>query len=337
MDDSDERPPSRHPLYADDGSPFGREALREWFLIGGNRFVLAGLMTLFFVAVLLLFQAVGLAFGPNVQPMYYALSALIGGNVTLITVVVSINQLLLSRHMEPPGQIRTQMREAVEYRDEVEESAGTLAPAEPEGFLEVLFTDLAEQLTAVGSLNASANEGKSAEELDEVTADLLRHAERVSRLLDESHDTLFEALSLTLTTSYSHQTHEFRRIHRRYGDQLPDGMSEHLHAVLDRLRSIDTARHYFRNLYLQDELSSFSRHLVYAGLPAVALSLVTLVSLSVLPEPQSVDRAIIGMMFLGVTAGVFPAAMLFSFVIRTSTVAQRTITTVPFTISSEEQ
>jgi hypothetical protein len=69
------------------------------------------------------------------------LSSLISGNLTLITVVVSINQLLLSREMSSPGELESQIQNVIEYRKDVEDHAGDIAPVKPLGFLELLFSN----------------------------------------------------------------------------------------------------------------------------------------------------------------------------------------------------
>lgn len=107
---------------------------RKWVLLDGNRLLVAGATM----------AALSVSFGALVssglvplhwtQPVFYVFSALIGGNMTLITVVVSINQLLLSREMKSPGELESQIEEGIEYRREVEDAADEVAPVQPLGF-----------------------------------------------------------------------------------------------------------------------------------------------------------------------------------------------------------
>lgn len=94
--------------------------LEEWFLLEGDRRTVAlvalGLLSVFVVGPF----AVGAVPLLNVQSLFYVFSALLGGNVTLITVVVSINQLLLSHELKDPGELRSQIDEVIEYRRNVE-------------------------------------------------------------------------------------------------------------------------------------------------------------------------------------------------------------------------
>ena len=43
-------------------------------------------------------------------------ASLIGGNVTLITVVISINQLIISRQFSSPGELESDIRRVIAYR-----------------------------------------------------------------------------------------------------------------------------------------------------------------------------------------------------------------------------
>jgi hypothetical protein len=80
--------------------------LREWFLLGGNRLVIAGGVVILIFGLLSVAEWTGLILLTETMPMFYLFSSLIGGNPTLITVVVSINQLLLSREFSSPGELQ---------------------------------------------------------------------------------------------------------------------------------------------------------------------------------------------------------------------------------------
>ena len=74
------------------------------------------------------------------SPLFYVFGGLIGGNLTLITVVISINQLVLSRELGAPGKIQQQMKDMNEYRDEIAEATNReILPYLPPAFLELLL------------------------------------------------------------------------------------------------------------------------------------------------------------------------------------------------------
>lgn len=103
---------------------------REWVLLDGHRFVVAGLVTVGFLAFVTAISVSRLAPLRRVQPFFYLFSGLLGGNITLVTVVVAINQLLLSRELNRPGDLRSQIEATVEFRQDVGDEVGR-APGQP--------------------------------------------------------------------------------------------------------------------------------------------------------------------------------------------------------------
>lgn len=81
----------------------------EWILLSGNRGVVAVGFVSIFGVFFTLFELLAVVPLVNAQALFYAYSGLIAGNLMLVTVVVSINQLLLSRELQTPGELRNQM------------------------------------------------------------------------------------------------------------------------------------------------------------------------------------------------------------------------------------
>lgn len=95
---------------------------------------ITGLFGAFFAVIELL----GIVPLESTQPLFSVYGGLIVGNLTPITVIVSINQLFLSRELQASGELRTRIEDIVEYREEIESTAGKIAPATPLGFLRIL-------------------------------------------------------------------------------------------------------------------------------------------------------------------------------------------------------
>ncbi|WP_233738005.1 hypothetical protein [Halocatena pleomorpha] len=145
----------------------------------------------------------------------------------------------------------------------------------------------------------------------------------------------FNVLSTTLTTNYARQINHTRRIRSQYEDHLSETTIDALDRLIDRLQEIDIARQYFKTIYLQEELSSVSRLLLYAGLPAETVAIAFLIVLT--STPAVTDSVLYFLAFpLAVTIGLLPLALLFSYIIRIATVTQRTAATIPFTTSRLE-
>lgn len=114
LSDDDERPEPMRVLA--DG--------KQWLLLDGNRFVIAIGLTVAFWLTHLLLSVGGIAPLADTQSLFYVFSGLISGNFTLITVVVSITQLVLSQELQSPGELESEITATADYREEIE-SAGT--------------------------------------------------------------------------------------------------------------------------------------------------------------------------------------------------------------------
>ncbi|WP_233738012.1 hypothetical protein [Halocatena pleomorpha] len=82
---------------------------KEWFLLDGNRFVVAAAVGItIFIPIVGIEYVLRMPF-QDPQPLYYIFSSIITGNITLIMVVVSINQLLLSQGFKTPVELQAQL------------------------------------------------------------------------------------------------------------------------------------------------------------------------------------------------------------------------------------
>lgn len=323
---------------SDDDTGFGRltDGFTDWFLLDGNRGTVAALTALALFAFL---AAVSLSkFTPlrKSQPLFYVFSGMLSGNLTVITVVVSINQLLLSRELRTPSQLRSQIDGVIEYRRDVEASAGTLAPVEPQGFLRLLYENTRKTAQQLGGLALSEADPTVYEEVDDVVTRLTEHADHVDKLLQERDTSTFDVLSVTLSTNYARDIHQLRRIRSRHGGELPEDVDDSITTLVDQLRNIDIARQYLKTIYLQEELASVSRILFYVGLPSIAI-VATGLYLFTASAGASVSRSTLSVVLPAITTvGLVPLVTLFAFVVRIATVTQRTVATIPFTTPNEE-
>lgn len=328
----------KSPSHGDEGVRGGIDAYREWFLLDGDRRRVAATVLAGILAILVGVELAGWVPMNEIQPLYYLFSALIGGNITLITVVVSINQLLLSRELKSPGELESQIENVIDYRREVEESAGEVAPVKPMGFLRLLTENTRQEAQKLGGLAVNTTHGDAQERIGDLVSALTDQMDRVDELLaGESEAGTFEVLSVTLSTNYAEQINEARRLRAEYGDELSEDVREGLDGLIEALQNVDVARQYFKGIYLQDELSSLSRALMYAGIPAEAFSAAALLAFTAggagtLP----MDNASLWIPVVA-TVGFVPLALLVAFILRTATVAQRTATTLPFTTPEQEQ
>ena len=331
----------------------------ERFLIISDRLVLAGIMLAAAFGFFIALEVVGGFRSVDRAPLLYLFSALTGGNFTLITIIVSINQLVVSQQLSTPGELRTQIAETNEYRDSVIETlpADNVAPVTPTEFLYLLLRATRESLARIEHQSENIDDGEASTDgggdapapsvatgepedatrlLAELVDDLTDHICHVEELLEASDSGIFSALSATLTTNYSQHIYRARELQYDHPDALTDTQDAALDQLVVLLQQIDVARQYLKTLYMQDELSRLSTRLLLVGVPAVFVSIVML----------KLFAASSGMLFstgtftlltdFAVTIALAPLAVVFSFVLRIAAVARRTVATTPFTTASQE-
>lgn len=158
----------------------------EWVLLTGNR----GIIALgFAVAFAVFFTTLGsLGFVPleDTRSLFYAYGGLIAGNPTLITVIVSINQLLLSRELQSSAEVRNQIESVIEYRNEIEDATNEIAPVKPLGFLRLLVEATREETQRLGGFTKDGVVMTGHEEIEDVVASLMAQMDEIDILLVEA-------------------------------------------------------------------------------------------------------------------------------------------------------
>ncbi|WP_336364745.1 hypothetical protein [Halalkalicoccus salilacus] len=309
----------------------------EWLLLDGPRTLVAGITALVLLVVITLISGSELAPFRDLQPFFYIFVGLITGNLTIITVAVSISQLLLSKELKTPDELRSRMEGVVDYRKEIETATGRVPPVEPLGFLRFLFESTRQKAQRLGGLTISELDEDVYEEIDQVVSEVTNRADRMDALLQEADGSTFTVLSVTLTTNYARDIHRLRQLKSQHGDQLLPQTEELITDLVHRLQDIDIARQYFKAIYLREELAVLSRHLFYIGLASVAT---VIGGLFVFTEAQGVSvssSSLTVIMPLIITIGLLPISLLFAFILRIATVSQRTAATLPFTTPRQEK
>lgn len=310
--------------------------ITKWVLLDGPRLAVAGITAGLLLAFIL---GVSLSkFSPlrSHQPLFYVFGGLISGNLTLITVIVSINQLLLSRELRTPNELQSEIEGMIEYRTKIEDAAGQIAPVEPLGFLRLVVETNRQHAQALGGISRSETDENVVEELDRIVRKITEQADRVDGLLQERNVGTFQVLSTTLNTNYAREIKSLRQLKYRHGDGLPTDVSDTLDELVDLLQDIDIARQYLKSIYLQQELASLSRLLFYTGLPSIAIVATTLYVFTTPSGTGLPDSVMPILLPVVMTIGLFPLTVLFSFILRTATVARRTAAIIPFTAPAQE-
>jgi hypothetical protein len=253
-----------------------------------------------------------------------AFQALTGATVTGVTLVLTLNQLVLSQELGAVGDQRERMDGAITFRDDVRDLLGETPPAEPSGFLQAMVAEIANRAVAVH------DSGPLDDDLEAMVEGTVSNAEVVIERLEYADFGEFEVVRAALDFNYSWKLHVARR--SLADGELPDGTREPLAAFADALELFGPTREHFKTLYFQSELIALSRTVLYAAVPSlvVALGVVFYVDVGIFLD--SILAVNTGVLLVSGAAAVVisPFAVLLAYVLRIATVAERTLSIGPF-------
>lgn len=320
--------------------------LKRWILLDANRWSIIGVLTILLFATLLALTAVSpapISILQTESSVNFVFSSLVSGVITAVTLILGINQLVISQELGPLGKQRNRMQGAMDFRQDVEDVAGlTVSPTEPATFLRALVEASRRQADAVrDALDGDTDEDVRGE-IEEYIDDITDNASDVSDQLQGSEFGTFQVLNSALDYDYSRKIHDGRRLQTEHRSSLSDEVSDAFDDLLDILQFLGPAREHFKTFYFQWELINLSHAILYAAIPALVASFTMILFF----DPTFVSGAILGVstallvVCAAVTVGTGPFIVLLAYILRIATVAKRTLAVGPFTLretgSSEE-
>jgi hypothetical protein len=324
------------PMQSHDDRGWAFTVWRTVFISGNRLHIAGGCLVILYGLLVATDAVVGRINQEQTAPLFYLFGALVGGNFTLITIVLSVSQLVISRQLRSPGELREQIQGTNEYRKAIEETMELeVAPVTPTEFLHLLHRSSADLVSRIRE-NADALDGEARDDVLAFTERLDEEIDAVMTSLSDSDVSVFGALTVTLATNHGSSIYRLRQLRARYADAYPAEVNEAMDDLVVRLKQIDVARQYLKTVYVQQELAALSKHLLYVGVPAVLVPALVLRTFAV-----TFDTSSLGLLFtfvpVAITISAAPLAVLFAYVLRLSSVAERTIAITPFTLTASEQ
>ena len=312
------------------GSNDGMNGVTRWLFITGSRTAIAGGMLL---GVLLLTGALVAAnvvrLGPGSNLMN-SLSGLISGLLTLLTVTLAINQLVLSRVFGSPGGLTSKLDGTLQFRRRIEEIAGVASsPNDPGDFLGLVADALVDRAAELETAVKRA-EFDRADAFESYATDLTSYAEKLKRA--RGSDNTSQVLVVALGTEYADQIDRTRELRAEHGERLPADASEQLGALLELLKAVATMRQFFKTVAIQQDLARLSRRLIYTGVVAV---LVTLYLTGMYTSPSGLPPTVPSAFLPWIVTAAMPVmlaplAVLVSHLLRAATVSMYTVSVGSF-------
>ncbi|WP_132058272.1 hypothetical protein [Halorussus amylolyticus] len=319
----------------------GEHPVKRWVLLDGERWKVS-FTILLLVAVALTtlgtiwpFEVRQLLTETNtVQTLF---STLLSGIILLVSIVVSINSIVLSEELGSIGNKRERVDESLTFRRDLEDLTGSgVSPAKPAAFLQIIIDTIQSKATQLSEIADQSEEEQFKEAVNEYVERIMADTEQATDTLEDATFGTFNVLKVGLNYNYSWQIYAARRLQSEYGDALSDEGREPFDELVDILEFFATGREFFKSLYFKRELSNLSGTLLYVSLPAILYTSYVLLALDANLIPDVTVFAISPLLVyvsVAYTIALAPFVVLTAYILRAATVAKRTLTSGPFILT----
>ena len=317
--------------------------IKLWFLMGGKRWHVIGLMvTIVFITLVTvgyLYPAAESAIrsSDSVDTLF---SAFLTAIITGVTVVVSLNQLVLSQELGAVKEQRARMEGAMQFRSDVADVIqAQVSPSRPAQFIRALVQVSADRAKDLQDIVSDSSEKDFRKEINDFTDSLIGNAREVSEGLDDARFGEFDVISSALNYNYSWKIFTARRIKKKYNDLLTDKGEEELERLIEVLSLFGPTREYFKTLYFQSVLIDFSRRILFAAIPALLVSACMIIFFNFKTYSVIIfnTETLVLVIALAATISLIPFLILISYVIRIATITQHTLSIGPFILRETDE
>jgi hypothetical protein len=305
------------------------EQVADWVLINGDRRIVAGILAVVSASIVWVLVAAGvLAVGVGSSVATVFGSGLTSGLVTLLTIALSINQLVLSRVFGSVNVLVDRLEGSRELRETVESIADvSSSPNDPADFLSLIAATLTDRVRGVIAASDDTDWDPPATVTDSLH-DIVAYGESLDSHL-ESNANIDAVLSVILGEGYALNMTAVKHLQNEYEASTPEAVLVELDSIERLLESVAVVRQFYKTIAIQRDLATLSRLLVYSGLTALMTTLVVALiyrtnsitlPVTMLPIVVSVAIGII----------VAPLALFVAYILRAATVARHTVSVGPF-------
>lgn len=317
----------------------GRIHLIRWTLLEGNRLaVTAALVTFMFSALMAIGRVwtfelrVVLTETPAVQSI---LSSLLSGIILLVSIVVSINSIVLSHDITSVETQESRIEGVTNFRRDIDQlTERGENPTDPASFLSLMATVIHDRASAVTEAT-TGDDDELADRIHEYIDEITESVKPLSDQGDSAAGAEFGILWLGLETDYGTYVDRSRRLRSSYDGDRSEAFDDRLDDLIRAFQLFATGKEYFKTLYYTQEVSQLSRTLLVVSFPSILVtaSAILAINSELLPESWVFGlpplMSFVSSVF---TIALVPFLVLTSYMLRLSTVAQRTAGAGPFSL-----
>ena len=314
--------------------------VKRWLLLDGNRYTITGLFSLL---IFVTSASIGYAgYIPVTDPdtAMTLVAAIVGGTLPFITIVLAINQLVLSQELGWPGDLADRLEGMTTFRRKIETLTETpVSPAAPADFLQLVVDTVVERIDQLESAADNMRDPDHAAVIRDFVEAVRSEGELVSQSLEGSNFGTFDTLSSVLGHFNGAHLYAARQIRTHYSTELSDDTLEILDVLVELLGQLAIARQTFKTLYMQYELAHLSKVLLIVGFPTLLGGGIFMMTYPMIIETTGTASLLVLIVSVVVTFVFTPFTILLVYTFRIASITSRTADFGPFVprVDFEEQ
>jgi len=308
----------------------GGLGLIKWALLEAHRLAVTGaLLTLVFGVLMV----VGTVWPFEMQRLLTETSAVqtvlntfLSGMILLVSIVVSINSIVLSHDITSVERQDDRITGAMDFRREIGALTGLgERPSDPATFLKVMSQVIRDRAQALAD-GVDGADGEITEATREYTNTVVTAAEQLGAV-DETAGGEFAVLWKGIEFDYGTYIDRSRTLKSDRGAASSEALSDRVDHLVDAFKLFAIGKEYFKTLYYTQEVSRLSRMMLIVTLPSIIFNASTSLAINagLLPTVWILGLPPLhSFVATAFTISLAPYLVFTSYMLRLSTVAWRT-------------
>ncbi len=319
-------------------------SVKQWLLLRANRVTVSAAILVGVFCVLL---GTSLIWPFEMQNLLTETTAvqtlfntLLGGIVLLVTIVVSINSIVLSQDLTSLDTQTERVESTMEFQKTIESVADVdTCPTQPAAFLHLMLDTVLHRVQKLHEAIEDQPDDTFHQELAEYLHLLEGYTNLADQRLAAADPDSITVLIAGLQYDYAGAIHSTRDLRARYEENLNETQREALDDLVEVLKLFAIGHEYFKSLFYMREFGKLSKALLYVSLPVIVIISYVVLAISAgeypVDSPFQYVPATTVFTMAAYTIALAPYIVLTAFILRSATVASRSLAAGPFVLTHQ--